>query len=116
MLVSECRDPPLRPQVGIALQDAALAAIGLEGRHFDPARYAGLATTAMGPIDMSPGAPETAAEGMVIDASQIRRERIDDQIPRQPVGKIAATVVQGLEQPNGFGAHGEQSARTMAQV
>ncbi len=83
--------------IGIAAQAAALAAVGDEVGHRHAHRHAGPAAAAVRAVDQVAGAAEAPAERLRIEPRQARVARIQHQVARGAVGKVAARVRAGVE-------------------
>src|SRR6202011_1825449 len=92
-------------QIAVALQAAALAAIGVELRYRDTRGNAGVAAAALRAINVTAGAAEAARQCRIVYLWKMWRCRIDHQIARRTLREVAARVRQRLEQPDEIGLH-----------
>jgi len=98
LFVAARRWQHLPAQVGIALEAAALVAVGLEAGAVDADRHAGLALRALRPVQQVARAPEAPAQPQWIQPGQPRVVRVDHQVACGTQRPVATRVRGALEQ------------------
>jgi hypothetical protein len=93
-------------EVPVALATAPHAAVRPELGDGYARRHAGPAAAAVGAVHMATGAAESPRQREVVQARQLRRQRVDHEVLRVAALEVPARVLERPEQADRFGAHG----------